>query len=102
MIASPADTLYNRMLRTWMDDLIPGPARHADWNRCAAEPAYFIDTYCKTYDPRTPDKDLADGLGQDGQVGRQVIDGGRSRRRSTVGWPGIWPSLFETRQLPQI
>ncbi len=29
-----------------------------EWERCRADTAYWIDTFCKTYDPRTPGKGL--------------------------------------------
>lgn len=34
------------------------PVRTAEWERCKSDTAYWIDSYCYTYDPRTPGKGL--------------------------------------------
>src|SRR5947207_8452674 len=52
-----------QQLRQGVVEVFTGGKEHnahkAELVRCATDTVYFVDTYCKTYDPRTPGKSMA-------------------------------------------
>ena len=43
---------FRRMLEEELVSSSNSTRRSAEWDRCARDPVYFIDTHCRTYDPR--------------------------------------------------